>query len=191
MPDYRRAHAPGGTFFFTVVTEGRVDIFGNDRARSILHASIHECMKSRPFTLDAIVLLPDHLHSIWTLPPTDANFSTRWAFIKSNFTRRWLEVGGAEQPKTGSRLHNRRRGIWQRRFIEHTIVDERDFSQHLDYLHYNPVKHELASCPHEWPYSTFKKWVSRGVYEEDWACCCQGRGVSAPCFESMPNLEIE
>jgi putative transposase len=135
--------------------------------------------------LDAIVLLPDHLHAIWTLPPGDADFSIRWAAIKADFTRHWIAAGGNEQRRTGSRLHERRRGVWQRRFWEHHIRDEADFQHHLDYLHYNPVKHGLASCPHAWPYSTFDQWVAQRAYESQWMCACGGQSVKPAPFNDL------
>src|SRR6266542_7061001 len=97
MPDYRRAYQPGGTFFFTVVTEGRAEIFASPLARSILGQVMRECAETRPFKTEALILLLDHLHAIWTLPPGDTDYSTRWSFIKANFTRRWLAAGGEEQ----------------------------------------------------------------------------------------------
>jgi putative transposase len=172
MPDYRRIHRSGGTYFFTVVTERRSPFLCDPAARRILHAAFDACRASRPFEIDAIVLLPDHLHAIWTLPDGDADYSTRWASIKAQFTRAWLGSDGArsEQPRTNSRIRHRHRGLWQRRFWEHTIRDEDDLNRHLDYVHYNPVKHGLARCPHKWPYSSFAKWVCRKGYEPEWCC---------------------
>ena len=191
MPDYRRAYEPGGTFFFTLVAEGRAPILCDDLARPILHKAIAECAASRPFTLDGFILLPDHLHAMLTLPPGDADYSTRWAFIKARFTREWLGAGGAERPRTGSRLWNRRRGVWQRRFWEHRVRDQDDYRCHLDYLHYNPVKHGLTACPHAWPYSTFSKWVARRGYDEHWQCTCDGRVASRLQLGGLNETAIE
>jgi putative transposase len=182
MADYRRAHAPGGTFFFTVVTEGRAPIFESEFARKLLGEVMRECAVTRPFETDGIILLNDHLHSIWTLPPGDTDYSIRWSFIKANFTRRWLESGGTEETKTGSRVHTRRRGVWQRRFWEHQITGERDLHEHLNYLHYNPVKHGYVACPHMWPHSSFAKWVRNRSYEQDWLCTCDGKIIQVPKF---------
>ncbi len=191
MPDYRRAFCPGGTFFFTVVTEGRSRFLCDPGPRRILRETIEQCQMSRPFELTAIVLLPDHLHTIWTLPEGDADFSSRWAAIKANFTRQWLEGGGRERAPTASRAAHRNRGVWQRRFWEHAIRDETDFERHLDYIHYNPIKHDLASCAHAWPYSSFAKWVQRNVYETSWQCNCSGEVSKPPDFRALSELQME
>ena len=191
MPDFRRAFQPGGTFFFTVVTEGRAGILCDDLARSILRTAIDECRKTRPFRLDAMVLLPDHTHTMWTLPADDTDYATRWAAIKAKFTHDWLAAGGAEQRRTGSRVHERRRGVWQRRFWEHLIRDDDDYARHLDYIHYNAVKHGYSTCPHAWPYSTFEKWVKKAVYEPTWSCGCDGRVVVPPSFQCLNEIEME
>ncbi len=117
-----------------------------------------------------MVMLRDHLYGIWTLPPADADYSKRWGAIKKHFTQSWLALGGAEKPRTASRQHRHRRGVWQRGFWEHTLRDERDYARHFDYIHYNPVKHGLTECPGDWPYSTFHRWVKRGVYDSHWGC---------------------
>ena len=168
MADYRRCYVPGGSFFFTVVTERRAAILGNDRARDLLRAALRDCRQRWPFRLDALVMLPDHLHAIWTLPPEDSDYSKRWGMIKKHFTQSWLAAGGHEQPRNDSRHRYRRRGVWQRRFWEHTLRDEYDYARHFDYLHYNPVKHGLVRSPRYWPYSTFHYWVERGAYDLDW-----------------------
>jgi len=126
--------------------------------------------------IDAIVLLPDHLHTIWTLPRSDTNYSTRWAWIKKEFTKAWLQAGGMEQQQTLGRERDRRRGIWQPKFWEHTIADERDFERHIDYIHYNPVKHGLVSRPRDWPWSSFHRCVRRNLYPLDWGCANVLRG---------------
>jgi len=120
--------------------------------------------------LNAIVLLPDHLHAIWTLPLGDDNYSGRWSVIKRNFTSRFLASGGTDWQVSAGKQRENRRGIWQRRFWEHTIEDEEDFETHFDYIHYNPVKHGLVKCPSEWEPSSFHRWVTKGVYPPNWAC---------------------
>jgi len=190
MPFYRRRRVPGATYFFTVVTERRAPILCTDLARRLLHDSIEVCRRERPFELVATVLLPDHLHALWTLPEDDADYSERSAAIKSAFTHAWIESGGWEQARGRSRLVHRRRGVWQRHFWEHQIRDTADFQRHVDYIHYNPVKHGQAACPHAWKWSTFSKWVARDAYERSWCCACDGRVVKPPDFEGMEELEM-
>jgi putative transposase len=170
MSDYRRCYLPGGSFFFTAVTERRVAILCSDLARSCLRAAFFDCRRRWPFRVDALVLLEDHLHTIWTLPLNDPDYSKRWGWIKKEFTKLWLASGGVEQQRTASRLRYRRRGVWQRRFWEHALHDARDYARHFDYVHYNPVKHGLVDCARDWPFSTFHRWVKRGVYEPNWGC---------------------
>ncbi len=168
MSDYRRCYVPGGSYFFTVVTERRAAILANDCARDCLRDAIRHCQQHLPFRVDALVILPDHIHAIWTLPPDDCDYSKRWGVIKKHFTQHWLALGGAEQSVTASRLRYRRRGIWQRRFWEHALRDELDYQNHLDYLHFNPVKHGLVKNVQDWPYSSFQRWVEQGAYPERW-----------------------
>ena len=128
-------------------------------------------MKQRwPVEINALVLLPDHFHTIWSLPSGDAEYPTRWAWLKKEFTKRFLAQGGREQNRSQSRRRNRRRGVWQRRYWEHTIEDEEDFDAHFDYVHWNPVKHEYVRCPRDWPYSSFHRWVKKDVYPPNWGC---------------------
>ncbi len=185
MADYRRCYVPGGSFFFTVVTERRAAIFGNDPTRDLLRAAFRDCRQRWPFRVDALVMLPDHLHAIWTLPPGDADYSKRWGAIKKHFTQSWLAAGGTEQSLTDSRHRYRRRGVWQRRFWEHSLRDEQDYARHFDYLHYNPVKHGLVDCPGRWPYSTFSHWVERGAYDPQWGCAAGGSPNFADLAETL------
>ncbi|HOC65156.1 MAG: transposase [Sedimentisphaerales bacterium] len=180
MPNYIRRYKPGGTFFFTVVTHGRRRLFGTDRARSLLHEAVLAVKRERPFELVATVLLPDHWHCVWTLPEGDFDYSKRWGIIKSRFSRQWLAVGGQDVPVSAARVQHRERGVWQKRFWEHKIRDERDFIRHVNYIHYNPVKHGLVRCPHDWPYSSFQRWVNEGYYAEDWLCDCGGKTPAIP-----------
>ena len=170
MPNYRRAHIPGGTYFFTVVTHRRRRLFHLEQNRSLLGDAIRNCQRNWPFELNAIVLLPDHLHTIWTLPPGDDNYSARWSIIKKTFTASYLAEGGQDWEVSAGKQREHRRGVWQRRFWEHTIEDEDDFEAHFDYIHYNPVKHQFVRCPREWEPSSFHRWVRKGVYPADWAC---------------------
>lgn len=163
---YRRARIKGGTYFFTVVTNNRNKILCKPENVALLRSIFREVMKNHPFTIDAFVLLPEHLHCIWTLPPDDHDFSTRWRLIKSNFTRRCNSR--LSNPLSGSRRQKKEGAVWQRRFWEHTIRDNLDFTRHVEYIHYNPVKHNLANSAGEWPYSSFHQHVRKGLYDSDW-----------------------
>jgi putative transposase len=169
MSNYRRLRVPGGCYFFTVNVWERRDATLLTRHIAPLRAAVRRVRAERPFTIDAWVVLPDHLHAVWTLPAGDDDFSTRWRLIKTFFTR-GLPRG---ERISRSRRAARERGIWQRRFWEHAIRDDADYAAHVDYVHFNPVKHGLAATPAAWPYSTFRTCVERGHYPPDWA----GNGV--------------
>jgi len=164
MTDYRRNFITGGSFFFTVNPADR-------RLRLLiehvdeLRRAFRQIRRRHPFTIDAMVVLPDHLHAVWTLPDGDADFSTRWRQIKSAFSRGLPAV----EPISRSRVARGERGIWHRRYWEHTIRDENDFMRHMDYIHINPVKHGLVTRVMDWPHSSFHRMVRLGVYPEDWA----------------------
>lgn len=170
MPNWRRAHVPGGSFFFTVVTDRRRPLFADDNARRLLGNVIRGCQKQWPFDLHSIVLPPDHLHAIWCLPRGDDGYSLRWGWIKRQFTKHWLAAGGTETSVTEGRQRDGRRGVWQPKFWEHTLENEEDFERHVDDIHYNPVKHGYVRCPKDWPSSSFHKWVQHGAYPPDWGC---------------------
>jgi putative transposase len=170
MPNYRRYFVPGGTYFFTLKTERNAPLFGEESSIHLLGDVLREMQEKWPLTVNAMVFLPDHLHTIWSLPPGDAEYPTRWGWIKKEFTKRYLAEGGQEQPRSRSRRQNRRRGIWQRRYWEHTIEDVDDFEAHFDYIHWNPVKHGYVRCPKDWPYSSFHRWVKEHVYPPSWGC---------------------
>ncbi len=170
MSNYRRAHIPGGTFFFTIKTENNAPIFAEQHNVILLGQIIRETKERWPFEVNAMVLLPDHLHAIWSLPPGDDDYPARWGWFKKEFTKRYLSQGGNEQHTSPSRKRYRRRGVWQRRYWEHTIEDEEDFEAHFDYVHWNPVKHKYVSCPRDWPHSSFHRWVVAGVYDIHWGC---------------------
>lgn len=177
MSDDRRRFIEGGTFAFTVVTYQRQRLFDHDNARRLLHEAFDYARETQPFELDAIVLLPDHLHALMTLPPGDADYATRWSRIKRRFTITWQQAGGQPRTISEGKRNDRRQGVWQPRYWEHAIRDEDDYTSHLDYIHYNPVKHSLVRCPHEWPYSSFHRYVATGVYDQHW--CCQGQAMAA------------
>lgn len=147
MSDYRRYYVPGGTYFLTVVTDRRAPLFSLQPARRLLGSVMRRCQLRRPCEVMAIVLLPDHFHCLWALPPGDDAYSERMRWIKREFTRTWLQLGGKERPRTAPQIRVGRRRFWQRRFWEHTIRDETDLEVHFDYIHYNPVKHKLVRRP--------------------------------------------
>jgi len=164
MSNYRRADFAGGYYFFTLVTYRRHKFLTTDGARDCLRRAFEKVQTQRHFETTAICLLPDHLHCVWKLPDGDADFSTRWTLIKRGFTVSFLKAGGKELRQSDSRLEHRQRGVWQRRFWEHQIRDERDLHTHVDYIHYNPVKHGLVARLDDWPWSTYHKYVESGHY---------------------------
>jgi putative transposase len=170
MPDYRRYFIPGGTYFFTLVTHERRPFLTDPISRRCFREAFKIIRAKRPFEMLAIVLLPDHLHAIWTLPAGDSAYSVRWKRIKEEFTISYILAGGSEGKRCDSRVRRKERGIWQRRFWEHTINTEDDYEEHFNYVHYNPVKHGLVRCPRDWPFSSFHRWVKLGAYQPDWGC---------------------
>ena len=161
---YRRAHVPGGTYFFTVALADRRSTLLTDQADG-LREIVRAVRLRHPFEIVAMVLLPDHLHAIWQLPPGDADYATRWALVKAGFSR-GIPKGERVSP---SRAAKRERGIWQRRYWEHLIRDERDLQAHVDYIHYNPVKHGYVVRPSAWPHSSIHRHIRMGWLTEDWA----------------------
>ncbi len=168
-PHYRRAHLAGGTYFFTVVTFQRRPILTHDAMRRLLREAVIETRKSHPFLIDAWVLLPDHLHCIWTLPPGDDRFSARWSMLKRYVSQRSTTLFGCSMEDISTSRRSRKEySIWQRRFWEHAIRDQADFNRHMDYIHWNPVRHGLVQIPIDWPWSTFHRFVRAGIYPADW-----------------------
>lgn len=180
MSNYRRSRTDGGTYFFTVVTHCRQRILTLTESRTILREVIHDVRKIHPFTVDGWALLPDHLHCMWTLPENDNEFSKRWGMIKARFSKRAKSIFFSKELLSTSRVKHRESTLWQRRFWEHEIRDENDFNRHLDYIHYNPVKHGLVESVIDWPYSTFHRLVKEGVYAEGWGS--EPKGVKAGEF---------
>ena len=168
MSNDRRVKAPGGSYFFTVVTYRRQPLLTQPESRRILREMILEARRKYPFIVDAWVLLPEHMHCIWTLPPNDADYSTRWGIIKRGFSKRARELFHRPEWISPSKAKHRESTIWQRRFWEHQIRDQDDFNRHFDYMHWNPVKHGHVSRVADWPYSTFHKCVRQGIYPPDW-----------------------
>ena len=158
---YRRAKVPGGTFFFTVTLADR-------RANTLtthvdlLRETFRVTQRQRPFTIEAIVILPDHLHTLWTLPPDDTNYAARWQAIKTRFTQQVAALGHLP------RHANSEPRLWQRRYWEHCICDETDWARHMDYIHFNPVKHGHGPRVADWPHSSFHRYVKRCDLPLDW-----------------------
>lgn len=185
MPEYVRAIVPGGTFFFTVVTNFRRPILTTKSGHAALSGAFQHVQRRHPFEIDALVVLPDHLHCIWTLPDDDTNFSTRWRLIKSEFTKHYRHSGGPETGRSRSRVSKGERGVWQRRFWEHAVCDETEYERLCNYIHYNPVRHRLAKCPHEWAFSSFNDFVRNRRYESDWQCVCRRPAPTEPDFADV------
>jgi putative transposase len=163
MVNYRRNFVPGGMFFFTVTLADRRSQMLVDRI-DLLRSAFRIARQERPFVIDAIVILPEHLHAILTLPADDADFSGRWRRIKGHFASALLD-SSIELP----RRPNGDLALWQRRFWEHTIRDEGDLARHVDYIHFNPVKHVLVRRVRDWPHSSFHRYVREGLLPVDWA----------------------
>jgi putative transposase len=164
MPNYRRWRIPGGCYFFTVTLLHRHGpILLTDNIET-LRAAVRGVQARHPFSIDAWVVLPDHLHAIWTLPRQDDDFSTRWRLIKAAFSHGLP----ATECRSRSRLARAERGIWQQRFWEHAIRNDADYAAHMDYVHANPVKHGLVAHPSAWRRSTFRAAVARGIYPASW-----------------------
>ena len=168
MSEYRRVKIKGGTYFFTVVTFDRQPFLTRDHIRQALREAIMTVRQSLPFAIEGWVLLPDHLHTIWTLPEGDANYGARWAVIKRAVTTRWSSTIGNIGKVSASRKKRQEGGFWQRRFWEHAIRDDKDSQRHMDYLHFNPMKHGYAKNVADWPYSTFHRLVVQGIYPANW-----------------------
>ncbi len=168
MPRYRRART-GQTYFFTLVTYQRRPLLCEPVVREALRMAIASVRVRRPFIADAFVLLPDHLHCIWTLPEGDADYSLRWMMIKRMVSMRCGPLYPCAEMGLSRRRH-RESGIWQRRFWEHQVRDDDDMARHVDYIHYNPVHYGLVEDLAAWPYSSFHRYVRDGIYPADWAC---------------------
>jgi putative transposase len=153
----------GGTYFFTVTLADRSSTALTDHIAP-LRTAFRITRKERPFAIDAVVVLPDHLHAVLTLPLDDADFSGRWRRIKSLFTRQVVAHGVLAQRDSRGEY-----ALWQRRFWEHTIRDEADFARHVDYIHYNPIKHGYVASAIDWPHSSFHRYVKLGALPKDWA----------------------
>lgn len=169
MSNYRRTHSPGGSFFFTVALSDQGSNLLTDRIADLRRA-YRATIRHAPIRCDAMVVLPDHLHAVWTLPDGDSAYSERWRKIKHRFTRMVVtEVGRTAHPTLSpSKRAKREQGIWQRRFWEHTIRDDADFRAHVEYCLGNPVKHGLVERPADWPFSSIHRDIKAGRVDPDW-----------------------
>lgn len=170
---YRRAGFPGASYFFTANLAERSRKLLVDHA-DVLREVIHEVQSRHPFLIDAMVVLPDHLHAILTLPKNDKDFSTRWMLIKTGFSRQ-IPIG---ERRNKSRVSKGERGIWQRRFWEHLIRDDADYERHVNYIHYNPVKHGYVARPVDWLHSSLHRFIIEGIVSPDWAVASQNEDSS-------------
>ena len=166
MKTLRRHYVEGGTYFFTVITNRRRKVLCDPECRQALRNAISHVRKKHPFEIVAWVLLPDHMHCIWTLPDDDFDFSTRWRLIKKSMSFQMKQRLDTRSDRSESQIKKGESGFWQHRFWEHCIRDENDLEQHFDYIHYNPVKHELVESPLEWEWSTYHKYLKLGFYHE-------------------------
>lgn len=178
MRRYIRQRQRGGCYFFTLVTYERNPILAIPQNVEKLRIAISAVRRRMPFDIDAIVILPDHLHAIWRLPENDDNYPTRWAQIKRRFS---MSLSSGDRT-SNSRQLKRERTIWQRRYWEHLLRNEEDWRRHMDYIHYNPVKHGLVEQVQDWPYSSFSHCVAKGWYEANW-----GKYVS----DRVQTMELE
>jgi len=169
---YRRADVKGGTYFFTVNLAERHRCLLVEHV-DVLREAVRVVKQRHPFHIDAFVVLPDHLHAIWTLPEGDANFATRWMLIKAGFSRRM----GQGERRNASRNAKGERGIWQRRYWEHLIRDEDDYQRHVDYVHFNPVKHGYVERAADWAHSSIHRYIAAGTIGRDWGCNLEGEGA--------------
>lgn len=163
MVNYRRNRIAGGTYFFTVTLRDRRTAFLTTHIDA-LRLVFRDTRRTKLFQIEAIVVLPDHLHTIWCLPAGDADYAGRWRMIKSRFTRQLVQRGVAITRNAKGEYD-----LWQRRYWEHTIRDDLDMQRHVDYIHYNPVKHGLVKRVMDWPYSSFHSYVRQGMIPADWA----------------------
>jgi putative transposase len=163
MPDYRRNRVPGATYFFTVNLFDRRSNLLVEHI-DLLRKAVRGVRHKSPFAINAWVVLPDHMHCLWTLPEGDADFPARWREIKKSFSKSLPPI----EARSTVMIHRGERGIWQRRYWEHTIRDDRDYAAHMDYIHFNPVKHGLTVSPSDWSFSSFRRCVREGLYPEQW-----------------------
>ncbi len=157
MSKYKRIYLPNRSYFFTVVTYNRNKLFSNERNIQLLKNAFRYVQQRKPFKIDAICILPDHFHCIWTMTG-DSNYSIRWQMIKTDFSRQYRH----KKPEI------KQKKLWQPRFWEHVLRDQDDFHRHIDYIHYNPVKHGLVESAGKWRYSSFGEFFEQDYYDDGW-----------------------
>lgn len=167
MATFRRAMVPGGTYFFTLATFCRQPLLTHPEVVSATRDAISAVRAELPFEVVALVLLPDHLHAVWTLPPDDSDYPRRWALIKRHIAQEARRLVTVPLPHSMAKRHET--GVWQRRYWEHLIRDETDLQRHVDYIHINPVKHGYVKRAADWRHSTFHRYVKQGILPTDWA----------------------
>lgn len=163
MVHYRRNLVAGGTYFFTITLQDRRSSFLIDHIDA-LRSALRQIRGDRPFVIDAIVVLPEHFHMMRTLPSHDADYSGRMCAIKSRFTQSLVRRDAAIRRNEKGEYN-----LWQRRFWEHTIRGDDDYQRHVDYIHYNPVKHGYVEKVCDWQYSSFHRYVRKGFLPIEWA----------------------
>jgi len=168
MPEYQRIYQPGGTYFFTLVADKWQKIFALPETRALFSTCVQHVRRYHPFTIEAFCILPDHIHMLWRLPENDADYSMRISQIKRRFSRRYTTKNGSSTPTSESRIKRRELTIWQRRFWEHLIRDKDDLHRHIDYIHYNPIKHGWVKRVRDWEDSSFHDYVKAECYELNW-----------------------
>jgi putative transposase len=180
MPNYVRWRERGASYFFTLVTHKRRPISSDESARRLLKRSMAEARRQLPFDMFACVLLPDHLHCLWTLPDDDDDFPKRWSIIKRFFSKAYVANGGFAAPIASRRTRKRELGVWQPRYWEHRIRNEEEWYAYRDYIHWNPVKHDYVECPADWPWSSIHRHIQKGWVDPHW-----------PGAKGLTSLELE
>ncbi len=163
MVQYRRNFISGATYFFTQTLQDRSSNY-LIRYIDLLRISMQKTRQKLPFSIVAMVVLPEHMHSIWKLPDNDSAYDKRWRLFKSYFSQELIKLDNKCISKNNRGEYN----LWQKRYWEHTIRDERDLNIHIDYVHYNPVKHKLVESPRDWPYSSIHKYIRYDILPENW-----------------------
>jgi putative transposase len=182
MSNYRRPNISGGTYFITQVTYDRVPWLCSEIGRKALREAIEKVSKKYPFSIDAFILLPDHFHCLWTLPLKDNDFPVRLRLIKTYVTKHYGKELEIDRAVSMSRQKREESNLWQRRFWEHLIRDERDFEMHCDYIHNNPVRHGLCATPQDWQFSSIHQFTTQGIYPANW-------GIDK--FPEIPQGDLE